>query len=112
MALKSGERQMSMIIPNLYSKAGRRGYAVEQGLKMLFLQFLEIRSDRQMEQLLCDSLAAKFFCNFGLTGETPVHSYFSIFRERVGDFIQWLLRKMITKIRIIGRTPSDSDRKS
>jgi hypothetical protein len=65
MALKPGERQMSMIIPNveelvsaehryrkllivvdwnkltsplrnLYSKVGRRGYAVEQGLKCLF----------------------------------------------------------------------------
>ena len=31
----------------LYSGLGRRGYAVEQGLKCLFLQFLEDRSDRQ-----------------------------------------------------------------
>ena len=31
----------------LYSEVGRRGYAVEQGLKCLFLQFLEDRSDRQ-----------------------------------------------------------------
>ena len=88
MALKAGERQMAMIIPNveelvsadhrdrkmlaivdwvelakplrnLYSKVGRRGYAVEQGLKCLFLQFLEDRSDRQMEQLLCDSKELK-----------------------------------------------------
>ena len=28
---------------NLYSKEGRKGYAVEQGFKILFLQFLEDR---------------------------------------------------------------------
>ena len=73
MALKPGARQMSMLTPNveelvhaehryrkllallnwtdlakplrkLYSEVGRRGYAVEQGLKCLFLQFLEDRS--------------------------------------------------------------------
>ena len=67
-----------------YSKEGRKGYAVEQGFKCLFLQFLEDRSDRQMESYLRDSLAAKYFCGFGLVEETPDHSYFGHFRRRIG----------------------------
>jgi len=78
--------ELAKPLRNLYSKVGRRGYPVEQGLKCLFLQFLEDRSDREMEQLLCDSLAAKFFCNFGLVEKTPDHSYFTTFRERIGVY--------------------------
>ena len=69
---------------SLYSDIGRRGYPVEQGLKCLFLQFLEDRSDRQMEAYLQENLAAKYFCNFGLRDEIPDHTYFSKFREKVG----------------------------
>jgi IS5 family transposase len=76
--------QLAKPLRGLYSSVGRRGYPVEQGLKCLFLQFLEDRSDRQMERFLRENLAAKYFCNFGLLEETPDHSYFSKFRERVG----------------------------
>ena len=31
-------------------------------------------------------MAAKYFCNFGLTDRTPDHSYFGKFRERIGTF--------------------------
>jgi transposase, IS5 family len=125
MALRPGERQMSMIVPNveefvpaehryrkllklvdwvelarplrnLYSDIGRRGYPTEQGLKCLFLQFLEDRSDRQMERLLQDSLAAKYFCNFGLRDEIPDHSYFGKFREKVGVYRLSQIFKRIT----------------
>lgn len=78
--------ELAKPLRNLYSQAGRRGYAVEQGLKCLFLQFLEDRSDRQMEALLQENNAAKFFCNFGLVEKTPDHSYFSHFRERIGTY--------------------------
>lgn len=113
MALKSGEKQMSMIIPNveelvdsehqyrailslfdwseltrplrsLYSQKGRQGYAVEQGFKCLFLQFLEDKSDREMEEFLKYNLAAKYFCSFGLVEATPDHSYFGKYRARIG----------------------------
>ena len=92
MALRSGEKLWSMIVPNVeelvsaehpyrkiltllnwkelaqplrrkYSSLGRRGYAAQQGLKCLFLQFLEVCSDRQMERFLQDNIAAKYFCN-------------------------------------------------
>jgi len=115
MGLRTGERQMSMIIPeldelvskdhkyrailglfdwteltkplrNLYSKEGRKGYAVEQGFKILFLQFLENKSDRQTEEFLKYDLSAKYFCNFGLKEKTPDHSYFGKFRERIGTY--------------------------
>ena len=113
MALRSGEKLWSMMVPNVeelvssehpyrkilallnwpelskplrkkYSSLGRRGYAVEQGLKCLFLQFLEDRSDRQMERFLQENIAAKYFCNFSLIEQTPDRSYFSKFRERIG----------------------------
>ena len=132
MGLKSGEKQMSMIIPNveelvskdhvyrqlvkvtnwselskplrnLYSKEGRKGYPVEQGFKILFLQFLEDRSDRQMEQLLKDSLAAKYFCNFGLTDKTPDHSYLGKFRERIGIYqLANIFRRLTDSVRKAG----------
>ena len=129
MALKSGEKQMSMIIPNveelvsedhpykkllrvvdwselarplrnLYSKIGRRGYAVEQGLECLFLQFLEDRSDRQMERFLKENLAAKYFCNFGLVEQTPDHTYFCQFRERIGTYqLSEIFKKIVEACR-------------
>lgn len=77
-------QELASPLRSLYSDIGRRGYPVEQGLKCLFLQFLEDRSDRQMERYLKENLAAKYFCNFGLRDETPDHSYFSKFREKVG----------------------------
>ena len=39
-----------------------------------------------MEQLLADSIAAKFFCNFGLVERIPDHTYFCQFRERIGTY--------------------------
>lgn len=74
--------ELTKPLRSCYSHYGRKGYAVEQGFKCLFLQFLEDKSDREMEEFLSDSLAAKYFCNFGLTEETPDHSYFGSFRER------------------------------
>lgn len=129
MGLKSGDRQMSMIIAeldeivskdhdyrkilklfnwtdltkplrNLYSKEGRKGYAVEQGFKILFLQFLEDRSDRQMERYLNENIAAKYFCNFGLLDKTPDHSYFGNFRKRIGSHqLSNIFRTMINSFK-------------
>jgi len=39
-----------------------------------------------MEEFLRDSLAAKYFCSFGLTEPTPDHSYFGKFRARIGTY--------------------------
>lgn len=92
--------ELARPLRNLYSDIGRRGYPVEQGLKCLFLQFLEDRSDRELERMLQDSLAAKFFCNFGLRDEIPDHTYFSKFREKVGVYrLSQIFRRITDALR-------------
>lgn len=90
-------KELTNPLRSLYSKEGRQGYAVERGFKCLLLQFLEDKSDRQMEDFLRDSLAAKYFCNFGLTEATPDHSYFGRFRERIGTYQLSKLFKKLTQ---------------
>lgn len=69
---------------NLYSPNGRKGYPISSGFKALLLQFLEDLSDRQMENFLEDSNAAKLFCGFNLKDQTPDHSYLHTLRARIG----------------------------
>jgi len=71
-------------LSKLYGKVGAPGIAVEKGLKMLLLQFLEDYSDRQMEKALEENVAVKWFCGYELLDETPDHSYFGKLRNRLG----------------------------
>ena len=113
MTLRKENRQMSMYIPNLeelvrkdhpyrkllklvdfdklskpleslYSKTGAPAYPVSSAVKMLIVQYLDDCSDREMEEHMADSLAAKLFCGFGLKDPTPDHSYFGKLRKRIG----------------------------
>ena len=68
----------------LYSDFGTTGLDVEKGFKALLLQFWEDYSDREMEKALRENVAVKFFCGFGLTEQTPVHTYFTKLRTRLG----------------------------
>lgn len=68
----------------LYSDLGTTGLDVEKGFKALLIQFWEDYPDRQMEQALRENAAVKFFCGFGLTEQTPVHTYFTKLRARLG----------------------------
>ena len=63
---------------------GRKGYSMEQGFKMLLLQFVEDLSDRELERYMSDSLSAKLFCGFNLDSKTPDHSYFGHLRKQIG----------------------------
>jgi len=67
-----------------YSRFGSAGYHPVQGIKMLFLQYWQDLSDRELEEYLKDSNAGKYFCGFSLLEETPDHSYFTKFRARIG----------------------------
>lgn len=67
-----------------YSTLGANGIDVERGAKALLIQFWENYSDREMEQALRENLAVRWFCGFGLTEETPDHSYFGKLRKRIG----------------------------
>jgi len=68
----------------LYSKTGTPGIPVTQAVRMLVIQFYEDYSDRQMERATEENLAVKWFCGFELGDDTPDHSFFGKFRERLG----------------------------
>lgn len=75
-----------IVVPfrELYSDKGAIGIDVEKGFAALLLQFWEDLSDRQMENALRENIAIKWFCGYGLTDETPDHSYFGKLRKRLG----------------------------
>ena len=77
-------RGLSRPFAQVYSHQGRREYGIERVLRMLILQFTEDVSDREMERLLKENTAAKWFCQFGLTEKTPDHSSFGVFRKTLG----------------------------
>jgi len=68
----------------LYSDLGKEGIDIIKGFKALMIQFWEDYSDREMERLLKENVAVKWFCGFGLLEKTPDHSYFGKLRKRLG----------------------------
>ena len=69
---------------NLYSGIGAEGIDVVKGFKALLIQFWEDYSDREMEKVLEENVAVKWFCGFHLLEKTPDHSYFGRLRSRIG----------------------------
>ena len=69
---------------DLYSDVGATGIDIEKGLRALLVQFWEDYSDREMENCLRENMAVRWFCDFGLQEKTPVWSYFSKLRTRLG----------------------------
>ncbi len=69
---------------DLYSDSGAAGIDVIKGFKSLLVQFWEDYSDRQMEKVLEENVAVKWFGGFGLLEKTPDHSYFGKLRKRLG----------------------------
>lgn len=61
-----------------------KGYGILRLFKSLLLQFMEDLSDREMESYLKENNAAKYFCDFELTEETPDHTVFSKVRKKIG----------------------------
>lgn len=68
----------------LYSDMGAEGIDVIKGFKSLLIQFWEDYSDREMEKVLEENVAVKWFCGFGLLEKTPDHTYFCKLRKRLG----------------------------
>ena len=60
------------------------GYGAPRLFKCLLLQFMENLSDREMERLMAENNAAKWFCGFSLLDKTPDHTVFCTFRKRLG----------------------------
>jgi len=69
---------------DLYSDLGQTGIDITKGFKALVVQFWEDYSDREIERALQENNAVKWFCGFGLTEDTPDHSYFGKLRKRIG----------------------------
>lgn len=76
--------QLVLPLRDLYSDVGQTGIDVEKGFRALLIQFWEDYSDRQMEKCLRENIAVKYFCGFGILEETPVHTYFTKLRSRIG----------------------------
>lgn len=75
-----------LVIPyrKLYSAVGAEGINVVKGFKALLIQFWEDYSDREMEKVLEENVAVKWFCGFELLEQTPDHTYFCKLRKRLG----------------------------
>jgi transposase, IS5 family len=71
-------------LEELYSNLGRSGYRVTSAFKCLLLQYMHDLSDRELEEHVRDSMAARYFCGFSLEEETPTYSFFTRFRSRIG----------------------------
>ena len=67
-----------------YSDLGRREIGAERGLRMLILQFVEDRSDREMERFIRDNMAARRFPGFAVNDSSSDRSCFGAFRKRLG----------------------------
>jgi transposase, IS5 family len=72
------------VLDKIESPANYKGYGVGRLFKCILLQFMEDLSDRELERYLSDSTAAKWFCEFGLTENTPDHTVFSKMRAKIG----------------------------
>jgi IS5 family transposase len=68
----------------LKSTGPHEGYGIERLFLCLLLQFMEDVSDRELEKYLKENNSAKWFCGFGLVGQTPEYSLFTKLRARIG----------------------------
>ncbi len=69
---------------HIYSNLGSKGLPIEKAFRLLVVQFLEDYSDREMERAISENLAVKWFCGYRISESTPDHSFFGIFRKRLG----------------------------
>ena len=63
---------------------GAKGYGIEILFRCLLLQFIDDLSDRELEKMLQENTAAKYFCGFRLCEATLDFSLFSKTRKKIG----------------------------
>lgn len=71
-------------LKSVEKEANYKGYGVDRLFRCLLLQFMEDVSDRELERMLQENNAAKWFCGFTLSEKTPDFSVFSRSRSRIG----------------------------
>ena len=73
-----------------------KGYGTFRLFKCLLLQSMEDLSNRELERFLNENTAAKWFCGFSLTDQTPCPTLFTKARDRLGAS---LLSKIFSNLR-------------
>ena len=76
--------QVRIVLSGLERSGSYKGYGGFCLFLCCLLQYLEDLSDRELECFIRDSMAARWFCGFSLTGITPDHTVFCKFRKRLG----------------------------
>jgi len=66
------------------SEKGATGFTVFRLVMCMILQFIEDLSDREFQRFIAENLAAKWFCDFGLSWKTPDYSTVCKFRKKLG----------------------------
>lgn len=74
----------NQVLSQLESDNNYKGYGLLRLFKCLLLQFMEDVSDRELERFLAENLAAKWFCGFGLSDDTPHFTLFGKLRKKIG----------------------------
>ncbi len=86
-------------LEDLYPRNGAPSIEVECSIRILIMQFLQDLSDRQMEELLKDSLRTKRFCRYLLEEQVPDHSHFGRFRTKLGlEKVQWIFNEIQSQL--------------
>ena len=90
-------RQTERLLKSVRKDNPYEGYGVLRLFKCLLLQFMEDLSDRQLERFIQENTAARWFCGFSLSNQTPDHTVFCKMRKRIGTHI---LSKIFTNLRL------------
>jgi transposase, IS5 family len=89
------------MLAKVQSDNNYQGYTLKRLFLCLLLQFMEDVSDRELERMIQENTAAKWFCGFGLSEQTPDFTVFSRARGRIGtqllSEIFTILRKQLKK---------------
>ena len=86
------------------SELGATGYTVVRLVMCLILQFIENLSGRQFQRFMEENNAGKWFCDFGISEETPTYSTICKFRNRLGvDEIEKLFNACREQLQEKGR---------
>jgi IS5 family transposase len=72
------------VVESIECDAYYKGYGAFCLFLCCLLQYLEDVSDRELERFIRENVAAKWFCGFSLTAQTPDHTVFCKFRKRLG----------------------------
>lgn len=75
---------LSKTLKSIEKDNNYKGYGAHRLFRCLLLQFMEDLSDRELARYIQENTSAKWFCDFALCEQSPDHTVFSRFRNRLG----------------------------